>query len=112
VVIVVAKLSGFVLPIDTSLPHDFAPTLLFFNGYSSIAFTIIIMCVDSFFDFFSSNQIGGGRNHPQFFFFLLKKFNFFLFKIKIKNKLHDTCQDLIGPRVIFVSQLTVNGWKD
>jgi hypothetical protein len=60
-VIVAAKLSGFVLPTDTSLPHDSAPTLLFSNGYSSIAFTIIIMGVDSIF-FFNSNQIGGGRN--------------------------------------------------
>lgn len=48
-VIVAAKLSGFVLPTDTSLPTDCAPTLLFSNGYSSIAFTIIIMGVDFFF---------------------------------------------------------------
>jgi hypothetical protein len=45
---------------------------------------------------------------PNFFFFL-NIFFYFLFKIKIKNKLHDTCQYLIGLCVIFVSQLTVNG---
>jgi hypothetical protein len=50
-VIVAAKLSGFDLPSDTSLPPDSAPTLLFSNGYSSIAFTIIHMNVDSFFFF-------------------------------------------------------------
>jgi hypothetical protein len=74
---VAAKLSGFVLPINTSLPHNSAPTLLFSNGYSSIAFTIIILGVDSFFDFFGSNQIGGGFRHPQFFFSL---FGFFFFE--------------------------------
>jgi hypothetical protein len=50
-VIVATKLSGFVLPIDTSLPHDSAPNLLFSNGYSSIAFTIIIIGIDFFFFF-------------------------------------------------------------
>jgi hypothetical protein len=37
-----------------------------------------------------------------FVFFFLKKY---FFKIKVKNKLHDTWQDLIGPRVVFIKSM-------
>jgi hypothetical protein len=47
---------------------------------------------------------------PPYFFFFLKKYIFSFFK-KI-NKLHDTWQDLIGPRVISLNQLMVNGRKN
>jgi hypothetical protein len=58
----------------------------------------------------------GGQNHPQwarppnfYFIFFNEKYIFLIFlKIKIKNKLHDTCQILIGPCVVLLSQLTVN----
>ena len=37
-VIVAAKLAGLALPIDTSLPPNSAPTLLFSDGYSFFFF--------------------------------------------------------------------------
>jgi hypothetical protein len=114
VVIVATKLFGFFLPTDTSLPHNSAPTLLFSNGYSSIAFTIIIWVLILFLISLVQTKLGVVSATPNFFFFLKKNIYFynFLFKIKIKNKLHDMCQDLIGLRVISVSQLTINGWND